>query len=213
MLALRHLQPIASGHLRQVYQHPEHADLLVKVMREDAIDERWARAPWYRRLARTGPYASFVREFKEYVASRRYAPDSPSPLARIAGLEDTDLGLGQVVEKVRGADGGLAPTLNAWVRRDGFTPAMRAALDELLESLLAHNVIAGDLHAWNVVYGSDSRGGPRLVMIDGFGEKNTIPHCSMSRRHNASRTRYKFARMVARTMATPRTPSTASADP
>ena len=24
---------------------------------------------------------------------------------------------------------------------------------------------------------------PRLVMIDGFGEKNLIPHCSMSRSH------------------------------
>lgn len=204
MLALRHLQPIASGHLRQIYQHPGDADLLVKVMREDAIAQKWTGAPWYRRLARTGPYAGFVREFKEYVASRRYAPHGITPLARVVGLEDTDLGLGQVVEKVRDPAGGLAPTLDAWVRRDGYTPAMQDALDALLAGLLEHNVIAADLHAWNVVYGSDSRGGPRLVMIDGFGEKNTIPHCSMSRRHNAARTRMKFRRMVARTRATPR---------
>lgn len=204
MLLLSPLQPIANGHLRRIYQHPADAELLVKIMREDAIAQKWTEAPWYRRLARTGPYAGFVREFKEYVASRRYAPHSPSPLSRIVGLEDTDLGLGLVVEKVRGADGALAPTLDAWVRRDGYTPAMQTALDELLAGLLEHNVIAGDLHAWNVVYGSDSRGGPRLVMIDGFGEKNTLPHSSMSRRHNAARTRYKFRRMVERTKATPR---------
>ncbi|PWK84351.1 YrbL family protein [Fulvimonas soli] len=204
MLALRHLQPVASGHIRRIYRHPDAPDLLVKVLREDAIEQRWRAAPWYRRLARTGPYAGFVREFKEYVASRRYAMHSPSPLARVAGLEDTDLGLGLVVEKVRGADGGLAPTLDAWVRRDGFTPQVQAAMDAFLASMLEHNVIAGDLHAWNVVYGSDSRGGPRLVMIDGFGEKNFIPHCSMSRRHNAHRTRYKFGKMLERTKATPR---------
>ncbi|WP_049623500.1 YrbL family protein [Frateuria defendens] len=204
MLALRHLAPIASGHLRRIFQHPAEPDLLVKVMREDAIAERWTNAPWYRRRSRTGPYAGFVREFKEYVASRHYALHRPSPLARVAGLADTDLGLGLVVEKVRGADGGLAPTLDAWVRRDGFTPAMQAALDDFLASMLEHNVIAGDLHAWNVVHGVDSRGGPRLVMIDGFGEKNIIPHCSMSRRHNAARTLHKFRRMVERTRATPR---------
>jgi len=62
-------------------------------------------------------------------------------------------------------------------------------------------VIAADLHAWNVVYGEDSRGGPRLVMIDGFGEKNIVPHCSMNRAHNASRTKKKYERMLRRTMA------------
>ena len=204
MLALQHAEPIANGHLRRIFQHPDAPDLLVKVMREDAIAERWTNAPWYRKRVRTGPYAGFIREFKEYVASRHYAPARISPLARIVGLEDTDLGLGLVVEKVRAPDGGLAPTLDAWVRRDGFTPAVQAALDEFLDGMLAHNVIAGDLHAWNVVHGEDSRGGQRLVMIDGFGEKNVIPHCSMSRRHNASRTLRKFRRMVERTRKTPR---------
>ncbi|BBD79436.1 YrbL family protein [Aerosticca soli] len=204
MLALRDRPPLASGHLRLIYAHPHDPDLLVKVLREDVVNERWRHAPWYRRRQRTGPYGTFVREFKEYVVSRHRAPASPSPLSRVAGLEDTDLGLGLVVEKVRGADGGLAPTLDAWVRRDGFTAEVEAALEAFLASLLEHDVIAGDLHAWNVVYGSDSRGGPRLVMIDGFGEKNLIPHCSMSRRHNAYRTRLKFRRMVERTRATPR---------
>jgi hypothetical protein len=201
MLPLRQTAPIATGHLRAVYQHPEQPDWLVKVMLPEAV-ANWRRAPWYRRLARTGPYRGFVREFKEFLASR-HAADGPSPIACVVGLAETDLGPGLVVEKVRGPDGGLAPTLDAWVRRDGFTPQVQAALDDFLAAMLAHNVIAGDLHAWNVVYGSDSWGGPRLVMIDGFGEKNTIPHCSMSRRHNADRTHHKFRKMLARVRATP----------
>jgi hypothetical protein len=202
MLQLRQTTPVANGHLRAVYQHPGQPGWLVKVMLPEAI-ERWHRAPWYQRLARTGPYRGFVREFKEFLASR-HASAGASPLARVIGLAETDLGPGLIVEKVRRPDGGLAPTLDAWVRRDGFTPQIQAALDTFLAAMLEHNVIAGDLHAWNVVYGSDSHGGPRLVMIDGFGEKNTIPHCSMNRRHNAHRTRYKFGKMLARVRATPR---------
>jgi RNase P protein component len=52
------------------------------------------------------------------------------------------------------------------------------------------------MHAWNIVYGSDSRGGPRLVMIDGFGEKHAIPVSSMSRAINRHRTKRLLKRMV-----------------
>jgi hypothetical protein len=186
-----------------VYQHPTEPDFLIKIMRPDAIEERWTKGPWYRRFSRMGYYNGFVREFKEYVSSIMASPRGVSPLARIVGVEMTDLGLGQVVEKVRAVDGGLAPTLNAWVRAGGFTPAVAEAMDDFLERLLDHNVIAADLHEWNVVYGADSRGGPHLLMIDGFGEKNIVPHSSMSRRHNRKRTLKRYARMLARVRSTP----------
>lgn len=197
-LQLGDTTPLTSGHLRWVYAHPHAPDLLVKVFRADAVAERFGHGPWYRRLARTGPYQGFVREFKEYLAARHHAPDRAPPLARIVGIVDTDLGVGQVVEAVRGADGALAGTLADWVGRDGLNADIELAMETLLEGLLAHNVILGDFHPWNLVYGSDSRGGPRLVMIDGFGEKNFIPHCSMSPRHNAHRTRHKYAKVMAR---------------
>ncbi|NII10025.1 YrbL family protein [Oleiagrimonas sp. C23AA] len=198
MIELSSSQPVASGHLRLVYQHPERDDLLVKVFRADVVADRWRRGRWYRRLARTGPYQGFVREFKEYLAARHHAPDRLPPIARVVGIVETDLGVGQVVEAVRDANGSLACTLAAWVQRDGLTPEIQAYLDDLLTGLLTHNVILGDFHPWNLVFGTDSAGGPRLVMIDGFGEKNFIPHCSMSQRHNAARTRHKFAKVMAR---------------
>jgi hypothetical protein len=202
MIELDGSKPVAVGHLRYVFQHPTEPDFLIKIMRADAIEERWTNGPWYRRFSRMSYYNGFVREFKEYVSSIAASPHGVSPLARIVGVEMTDLGLGQVVEKVRGADGALAPTLNAWVRRDGFTPAVEAAMNDFLERLLEHNVIAADLHEWNLVHGSDSRGGPHLLMIDGFGEKNIVPHSSMSRSHNAKRTRKRYARMLARVRST-----------
>ncbi len=203
MLQLRHTTPLAGGQHRLVYQHPADPGQLVKVMRTELLDAHAERLPWYRRLARTGPYRGYVREFNEYLASLHASAGVP-PLARVFGLADTDLGPGLVVEKVVGVDGGLAPNLDAWIRRDGFTREIQSALDVLLVQLLQHNVIAADLHAWNLVCSRDASGAARLVMIDGFGEKNFIPHCSMNRRHNASRTRHKFHRLVERSRATPR---------
>jgi hypothetical protein len=204
MIELGQGQPVAVGHLRYVFQHPTEPDFLIKIMRPDAIEERWTNGPWYRRFSRMSYYNGFVREFKEYVSSIAASPSGVSPLARIVGVEMTDLGLGQIVEKVRSDDGSLAPTLNAWVRIDGFTPAIEAAMADFLARLLEHNVIAADLHEWNVVQGSDSRGGPHLLMIDGFGEKNIVPHSSMSRRHNAKRTLKRYERMLARVRSTPK---------
>lgn len=197
MLSLRHAKPIASGQHRLVFQHPEALDRLVKVMRPEIVALRGQDGPWYRRIARTGPYRGFVREFNEYLASR-YASEGLSPLARVLGLLDTDMGPGLVVEKICAADGRLALDLDAWVRRDGLTSEVQAALDLLLAQLLEHNVITADLHAWNLVCEEKHGETPRLVMIDGFGEKNFVPLSSMSRRNNAARTRSKFRKMIKR---------------
>lgn len=172
--------------------------MLVKVMRADAVASRWnAPRRWHKRLPRTRHYIGYLRELKEYIGARARAPHVDVPIARMIGVVETDLGLGLVCEKVVGADGGLAPTLAAIYERDGFTPDLDAALAVFLEGLLQANAIVGDMHAWNIVYGSDSRGGPRLVMIDGFGEKHAIPLSSMSRAINRYRTRRLYRRMLA----------------
>src|SRR5690606_28341602 len=101
-----------------------------------------------------------------------------------------------VVEKVRGADGTLAPTVAALGQAEGrIEPWLEKAFAAFLDDLLRHDVVVGDLHAWNIVHGSDSRGGPRLVLVDGFGEKNFIPRNSLSTRANARHTRRLYERM------------------
>jgi hypothetical protein len=197
LLELAGLDPCAVGQLRRIYRHPRHPGLLVKLVREDAIERRWGRAAaWYKRLPRARQYGGYVRELKEYVALRARHPREALPVARMLGVVETDLGLGLVSEAVRTPDGSLAPTLSALYQRDGgFSPAIERELARFLDALLACGVVVGDLHAWNIVFGSDSRGGPRFVLVDGFGEKHAVPLTSMSRRFNARNTRRLFRRM------------------
>jgi hypothetical protein len=197
MLHLMTAPVLATGQLRQIFQDPRDPRQLIKVLRADAIERRWgARARWYKRLPRALHYGGFIRELKEYIATRARTPDRDAPIARVIGVVDTDIGLGLVTEKVHSAEGGLAPTLAALYERErGFNPEIERELERFLDGLLACNVIVGDMHAWNIVLGSDSRGGERFVLIDGFGEKHMIPMASMSRRFNARNTRKLYLRM------------------
>lgn len=197
ILSLMRETPIAVGHLRSVYQHPHEPNALIKVMRADAVEKRWnAPGRWAKRLPRTRHYVQYLRELKEFIVARARAPEVDVPIARMIGVVDTDLGLGLVSEKVVDANGALAPTLAAVYAKRGFTPELDAALATFSRDLLAANVIVGDMHAWNIVLGTDSRGGPRLVMIDGFGEKHAIPISSMSRTINRYRTKRLLKRMI-----------------
>jgi hypothetical protein len=199
MLVLTDRTPLATGHLRQVFQHPQNPDCVIKVMRPDAVATRWgAGARWYKRLPRTQHYIGYVRELKEYIATQAQPRGRNAPIARMVGIIETDIGLGLISEKVRDEHGALAPTLAVlYARENGFTPLIERELSRFFDDLLDSNVIVGDMHAWNIVYGSDSRGGPRLVLIDGFGEKHVIPRASMSRRFNARNTQRLFRRMRA----------------
>ena len=202
MLELSTTPPLAVGHLRHVFQHPENPAYLVKVMRADAVDARIVKGRWYKRLPRTREFIGYVRELKEYIVSQARSESRNAPIARMVGLVDTDLGLGLVAEKVCGPDGGLARTLAAlYSDQRGFSEMLERELATFRRGLLEANVIVGDMHAWNIVFGSDSRGGPRLVLIDGFGEKNIIPMSSMSRRFNARNTERLYCRMRAQAVA------------
>jgi hypothetical protein len=195
-LILSGATPLAVGHLRQIFDDPRDPAQVIKIMRADAVEARWgAAARWYKRLPLPLHYTGHVRELKEYI-SREARHPGRAPIAHMIGVVETDLGLGLVAEKVRGPDGRLAPTLaERYQNERGFSPALERDLAEFLDALLESQVIVGDLHAWNIVYGSDSRGGPRFVLIDGFGEKRVIPLTSMSDWYNRRNTRRLYRRM------------------
>lgn len=203
MLELSRSSPIALGHQRAIYQHPDDPGLLVKTMRPESVARRWeAPGHGFKRLPRARQYVGMLREIKEYIATHTRA-DADPPIVRIAGLVETDLGLGLVCEKVCDADGGMAPTLfQCWLDHGGEPPWAHDALEAFRDGLLRNNVIVGDLNAANVAYGRDSRGGPRLLMVDGFGEKNAIPVSSMSKRINRHFIERHYRRLL-RDLATP----------
>lgn len=197
MIELKPLTPVAAGHLRLVFDHPHEPDLLIKVMRPEMIEKRWGGPKrWYKRIPRALHYSGFLRELGEYVGLHARNPDGNAPVARTLGIVETDYGIGLVVERVRGPDGRPAPTLETLVRRDGITDAIRAHVATLHAELERYNVIVGDMHPGNLVYGADSRGGPRLVLIDGFGEKNVFPRNTLSRWMNQRHLRGWRARLA-----------------
>jgi PhoP regulatory network protein YrbL len=198
MLTLAHQSPLALGNLRAIHQHPLHAQLLIKTLRPEAVARRYeAPGRWLKRLPRARQYTGFARELKEYMALVARAPIGIAPVARMVGIVETDLGLGLVSEKIVDANGAIAPSLHAIYRQNGGASAWTdAALDKLLEELLRFNVIVGDLHASNVVFGSDSRdAAPRLILVDGFGEKNVLPLKSVSRWFNQRNTQRVYRRL------------------
>jgi hypothetical protein len=183
LLRLAGNEPLARGLMRHVYAHPHRDDVLVKVVRADAIEQRFRGARgWLRSRARARQYGVYLRELGEYVALRAREPVA-APIVRVYGLVETDLGLGQVVERLHGEDGGLAPTLERLVLRHGDAAWIRDGVERLFDDVLAFGVILSDMHVGNIVHGIGADGVPRFTLVDGFGEKNVVPLCSMSRRY------------------------------
>jgi hypothetical protein len=189
-LALRHLQPLAKGNVRFVFEHPENPNLLVKVMRPDLVEARYGEgAAWFRRGRRFDPYLLFVREIREYVAA--YASHGRSlPFAQtVRGLAETDLGLGLVTDAARGPDGKLAPTLAKLIQVGDFDEAAESALETFLAGLLESDLVVSDLHERNTVYASRADGERFFVMIDGLGSSNVLKSWSraLNRRSKVKR--------------------------
>lgn len=199
MLTLRGAEPIAQGHKRFIFQHPADSDLLVKVMQPDVVEERWggAKRPWYKTTRRYGQYMSLRREISEYLAAAVRFPDGIPVLQKLVGIVDTDYGIGVVVEKLVGRDGGLAPTLSAVARRDGVTPELLQKIDRFRDDLIKCNIVVGKLHARNLVL-AVREGDERFVAIDGYGETALVPIHSWSPRINAAHTRNRIKRLIKR---------------
>lgn len=182
MFHLKDTTPVATGHMRLVFRHPENADLLIKVIRPDVIDARWGSgASWYKRRRRYGQYSSFIRELQEFVAAWAAHGESLHFVQRIVGFAETDLGLGLVLHAVRGRDGSYARPLVDMIVAGGYTPEVEAALERAIRQLLECEVVISDPHAGNFVYAHTAEHGDHFVLIDGLGNNNPLPFKFISR--------------------------------
>ena len=166
------LAPVAKGQSRIILVWRERPDLLVKV----ANPARRQKTIAFFGAASLRRYRYLAREETAYREAmiRAERIGRPPPIAPLRGLVLTGRGLGQVVEKVRGADGGLAPTLSALARAGRIDPAAVEALNRFLADLRIFGIVAHDLRAKNLVYETWA-GRQRFVLVDGFGDKTLIP--------------------------------------
>lgn len=186
---------LARGQLRDIYQHPEMEDALIKVIRPDRVDPHGNVVGWSRRKffteRRFGVYITFQREFREaFKAARRLyeRPDLALPFARPLGVALTERGLGLIVEKLTAPDGTLAPSVKQLLKEGHFSLRHREALGRFFRLSAERHIVFGDLNAGNLVFVEDDAGG-RFVAIDGIGEKTLIPVHELSRYLNARKLR------------------------
>lgn len=195
-LELANQVALGGGTMRRVYLHPERADSLVKVIRADMLEQRWGGwRNWLKRRARARHFTVYMRELHEYVALRARHPDA-APIARVYGLVETDLGLGLVVERFQASDGRLAPTLLDLCQEHGLAVWILQGIQDLFRELADCHVVLSDTTPTNIVYGSSHGEPPRFVVVDGFGEKNVVPLCSMSPAYNRRRLGQLYRRML-----------------
>lgn len=173
---LSHLQPMANGAQRRVFQHPDHPELLVKVLRREFLEPRFGpQGSFHNRHRRCRQHTQLLRELQEYlVACARSAQCLPN-LQEIVGLLHTDLGLGLVVRKVCGPDGGPAPTLARLIEQGALDETRQKLLEAFLERLLDSDIVVDDMNPGNIVLAVDGSGTERFVLIDGMGSSTFIP--------------------------------------
>ena len=91
------------------------------------------------------------------------------------GMCNTNLGIGEIVGKIPGKDSTLAPTLADAIRDELLSRSQSYELvNQILEKLLRDRVVVWDLNLNNFVLSDDGKE-KKLVLIDGFGERNFIP--------------------------------------
>lgn len=195
-LPLSGIRPVAVGVKRAVFQHPEDPGLLVKVLHPAFIRKRFGpTGSYHNRHRRCLHYNYFLRELREYLVASARTPETLSVLPEVVGLVHTDLGLGLVVKKVSGLDGGLAPTIGALAASGALDARRRAMLDDLERIVLDSDAVIDDLHPGNVVLTREASGQERFVLIDGLGSSTAIPLKALVRCFNRMSKRKEFRKL------------------
>jgi len=201
-LDLAGAQVLAKGADRYVFQHPNEPSLLIKVINMEAYAAYLERKPFkrfYKQFQRESAYRVYLNELSEYVTTTTVPSGVWNvPMARVVGLAQTTLGLGQLVEKITGDDGQLAPTLAQVIAREGISPELGARLDAFFDDLIDAHIVISDMSAKNIALGRNAEGKPGMYLIDGFGVLPLIPLYAWSKRLNKRRMHRKYAQWRAR---------------
>ncbi len=151
---------IGSGSERSVYIHPDDPNKLVKVIhpnRKNLQTKRETNA--YKRLVKRLPNTKEVWKH----------------LPRFYGMQDTNLGKGQVVETIRDFDGEISKTFLFYLEQDGVE-CYRAELEQLKSYFLKYCIIFNhDISSpVNLVLKRINETEQHLVLVDALGDHTAI---------------------------------------
>lgn len=179
MLNVENLQLLGSGTIKNVYQHPQDADKIIKTIKPQlvAADGGFAKHSAFKRAVYQGIYRQFRREILQYLQLCKTHYSSgifQFPIETPYGLVATSEGLGLVVEKILGPDG-RAWTLEDLSKGPGLESKHQKALDRFFDDCVQKHIVFGEVNDAGLLYTEQRSGYPEFVLVDGIGEKLMLP--------------------------------------
>lgn len=184
MLEIKNLEKIGNGTIKDVYQHPLHANQIIKIIQPAIVasDGGFAKHGWLKRKLHQGIYRQFRRELIQYLqlCKTHYGSGCFTfPVETPYGLVATDHGLGLVTEKITAPDG-QGWTLEALARDTPLQPRHHQALARFFDDCVRLHIVFGEVNIAGIMYTESRSGRPEFVLVDGIGEKLLIPIRAMS---------------------------------
>ncbi|AWT48952.1 hypothetical protein DLE54_04990 [Psychrobacter sp. YP14] len=202
MIKIDQLQLLGQGTQKLVYQHPDEANKVIKLMKPENATAEGGRATQSRLRANRhqGIYRQFRRELLQYLqlCKTHYSQKLFTfPIETVHGFIDTDQGLGLVTEKII-APSGEPKTLEDLVNQQQFGEAQKKALDQFFDDCCDYHVVFGEVNIGGIMYTESRQGRPEFVLVDGIGEKLVIPFRAMSKTINDKNIRKVEAKIKAK---------------
>jgi hypothetical protein len=174
-LKLSGTDPLGIGRQRYVFLHPLDPDLVVKIPLGHVLDdERTRPRPRYHRRFLFRHLADTYSEMRAHLVLYARLGELPFRIAKFHGFAETDLGLAEVCELKKGADGLPAPSLRQMLADGTYNEAHQAALSRFLDWVLSSELTLKELHPGNLVYADVGTGTEEFVLVDGVGEKGQL---------------------------------------
>jgi len=168
---------VASGTERKVFEPNFGGDFLIKIRHPFVVTkESTLRERLYGQFPRLrNRYIEREKFHSDYVNSRAKEMSLPCPIARILDIVSVDGEKGIAVEKITDSRGDLAPDLLTFSKKLNDDEVLVQLLNKFVKDLIALKVIAYDLFPNNILVINDIQTGlPRLILIDGFGDRKVI---------------------------------------
>lgn len=154
---------LGSGYHKAAYRHPNEETLCIKVMINEAADAK----------------KQLQRELKHHLNLQRKHGFSIPCLSQYHGEIETDLGIGYLFELVRDYDGGVAKSLEDYLKDPNFVAQHKAQIKTdlavLKQNLLDYSIIPMDIYPWNIFYRKRNETEFECVLIDDIGTASFIP--------------------------------------
>ena len=162
MIVLSDKTPFASGGHKLVYRHPDFADRCLKVMSPEAVikEQRADHDP----LEEEWRGAEAVCAFGNSTVSRH--------MPAYYGFVATDIGRALCTEIICDSDGGISPTLEKVILREGYRDSVDSAVDEFLDCFRSNFFSYDDLGLGNLLVKTLANGHQRIYYAEYAHERD-----------------------------------------